>query len=156
PAGHRFLACSHPNAELAPRDVVSRASFAVMEAFGATSVFLDATVIEDIHGTGTLARRFPQLTAMLETHGIDWTTQYVPVVPAAISLMVGFATHGRASSFLRWLLAAGEVASTGGHGAIRLASNSLLEGLAFGALVAATAHDFLRETPWQVEPQLHA
>lgn len=156
PAGYRFLADSHPNAELAPRDVVSRASFAVMEAFGTASVFLDATVIEDHHGAGTLARRFPQLTAMLKTHGIDWTTQYVPVAPAAHYCMGGVATDGRACTSLPGLFAAGEVASTGVHGANRLASNSLLEGLVFGARAAETARDFLRDKAWQVEPQLHA
>src|SRR5699024_376540 len=156
PTGYQFLAEYHTDAELAPRDVVSRASFAVMEAFDSDAVFLDATVIEDRYGSGTLARRFPQLTAMLETHGIDWTTQYVPVAPAAHYCMGGVATDGRARTSLPGLFAAGEVASTGVHGANRLASNSLLEGLVFGARVAATAQNFLRDTAWQVEPQLHA
>src|SRR5699024_6323268 len=142
PAGHRFLACSHPNAELAPRDVVSRASLAVMDTVSPTSVFLDATVIEDLRGTRTCARRFPLLTAMLETHGIDWTTQYVPVAPAAHYCMGAVATDGRARTSLPGLFAAGEVASTGVHGANGLASNALLEGLVFGGVVPATAQDF--------------
>lgn len=156
PTGYQFLAEYHTDAELAPRDVVSRASFAVMEAFDSDAVFLDATVIEDRYGSGTLARRFPQLTAMLETHGIDWTRQYVPVAPAAHYCMGGVATDSYARTSIPGLLAAGELASTGVHGANRLASNSLLEGLVFGARAAETAQSFHKDGAWQVGPSLQA
>lgn len=154
PAGQPFMGDYHLDAELAPRDVVSRASYAVMETFGTASVFLDATVIEERHGAGTLAHRFPQLTTMLRAHNIDWTTQYVPVAPAAHYCMGGVATDGCARTSVPGLLAAGEVASTGVHGANRLASNSLLEGLVFGARAADTAQYFLRDQSWPVELQL--
>ena len=154
PAGHRFLADYHPDADLAPRNVVARASFTVLEQFESSAVFLDATVIEERYGPGTLALRFPQLTKMLMTHGIDWTRQYVPVAPAAHYCMGGVATDGYARTSVPGLFAAGEVASTGVHGANRLASNSLLEGLVFGARAADTALRFRQDAVWQVASPL--
>ena len=141
--GNRFMPAAHRDADLAPRDVVSRASFESMVATGAESVFLDATVIEARHGTGTLARRFPQLTRVLASIGIDWTTRFVPVAPAAHYCMGGVATDVWGQTSISGLFAAGEVAATGVHGANRLASNSLLEGLVFGARVANAARAFL-------------
>src|SRR5699024_1673623 len=73
--GRRFMPRVHADAELAPRDVVSRACFAVMQAEGTQSVWLDATVIEARDGAGTLAARFPRLAQTLARHGIDWTHQ---------------------------------------------------------------------------------
>src|SRR5699024_2222810 len=75
--GKRFMPAAHPEADLAPRDVVSRASFETMVESSADSVFLDATVIEARQGAGTLAQRFPQLTGALASIGIDWTTSFV-------------------------------------------------------------------------------
>ncbi|VXB10843.1 L-aspartate oxidase [Arthrobacter sp. 9V] len=132
--GHRFMPDYHADAELAPRDVVSRSialHLAKLEDLNG-HVFLDATVIEQQRGRGFLAKRFPNLSKRTRQAGIDWTTQLVPVAPAAHYWMGGVVTdlYGRTS--VPGLLAAGEVACTGVQGANRLASNSLLEGLVFG------------------------
>jgi L-aspartate oxidase len=132
--GHRFMPDYHPDAELAPRDVVSRSIALHLAKLGDPNghVFLDATVIEEQRGRGFLAKRFPTLSTRTRQAGVDWTTQLVPVAPAAHYWMGGVVTdlYGRTS--VPGLLAAGEVACTGVQGANRLASNSLLEGLVFG------------------------
>ncbi|MFJ6536406.1 L-aspartate oxidase [Paenarthrobacter sp. NPDC091711] len=132
--GHRFMPDYHPDAELAPRDVVSRTIALHLAKLGDPNghVFLDATVIEEQRGRGFLAKRFPTLSKRTRQAGVDWTTELVPVAPAAHYWMGGVVTdlHGRTS--VPGLLAAGEVACTGVQGANRLASNSLLEGLVFG------------------------
>ncbi|WP_458109188.1 FAD-binding protein [Arthrobacter sp. R3-55] len=132
--GHRFMPDYHPDAELAPRDVVSRSIALHLAKLGNPNghVFLDATVIEKQRGHGFLAKRFPTLSERTRQAGVDWTREYVPVAPAAHYWMGGVVTdlHGRTS--VPGLLAAGEVACTGVQGANRLASNSLLEGLVFG------------------------
>ncbi|MDR6556384.1 L-aspartate oxidase [Arthrobacter pascens] len=132
--GHRFLPDYHADAELAPRDVVSRCIALHLAALGDPNghVYLDARVIEDARGAGFLAKRFPTITRRTREAGIDWTTELVPVAPAAHYWMGGVSTdlHGRTT--VPGLFAAGEVACTGVQGANRLASNSLLEGLVFG------------------------
>lgn len=132
--GHRFMPDYHPDAELAPRDVVSRSIALHLTTLGDPNghVFLDATVIEESRGKGFLAKRFPTLSKRTRQAGVDWTTELVPVAPAAHYWMGGVVTdlYGRTS--VPGLLAAGEVACTGVQGANRLASNSLLEGLVFG------------------------
>lgn len=132
--GHRFMPGYHPDAELAPRDVVSRSIALHLAQLCDPNghVFLDATVIEEQRGQGFLARRFPTLSKRTRQAGVDWTRQLVPVAPAAHYWMGGVVTdlYGRTS--VPGLLAAGEVACTGVQGANRLASNSLLEGLVFG------------------------
>ncbi len=132
--GERFMPAYHPDAELAPRDVVSRSIALHLAALGDPNghVFLDARVLEERHGPGFLAKRFPTITARTREAGVDWTRELVPVAPAAHYWMGGVLTdlHGRTS--MPGLLAAGEVACTGVQGANRLASNSLLEGLVFG------------------------
>ncbi|WP_017200400.1 FAD-binding protein [Arthrobacter sp. M2012083] len=132
--GFRFMPDYHPDAELAPRDVVSRSIALHLAKLGDPNghVFLDATVIEEQRGQGFLAKRFPTLSKRTRQAGVDWTRQLVPVAPAAHYWMGGVVTdlHGRTS--VPGLLAAGEVACTGVQGANRLASNSLLEGLVFG------------------------
>ncbi|YCK83672.1 FAD-binding protein [Arthrobacter sp. D3-18] len=132
--GLRFMPDYHPDAELAPRDVVSRSIALHLAKLGDPNghVFLDATVIEEQRGQGFLAKRFPTLSKRTRQAGVDWTRQLVPVAPAAHYWMGGVVTdlHGRTS--VPGLLAAGEVACTGVQGANRLASNSLLEGLVFG------------------------
>ncbi|MCT9870303.1 L-aspartate oxidase [Paenarthrobacter aurescens] len=132
--GYRFMPGYHPDAELAPRDVVSRSIALHLAKLGDPNgyVFLDATVIEDARGKGFLAKRFPTLSARTRQAGVDWTRELVPVAPAAHYWMGGVVTdlYGRTS--VPGLLAAGEVACTGVQGANRLASNSLLEGLVFG------------------------
>ncbi|WP_426763304.1 L-aspartate oxidase [Pseudarthrobacter sp. 1G09] len=132
--GRRFMQAYHPDAELAPRDVVSRSIALHLAKLGDPNghVYLDARGIEQARGTGFLLQRFPTLTRKTLDAGIDWTRELVPVAPAAHYWMGGIATdlHGRTS--IPGLYAAGEVACTGVQGANRLASNSLLEGLVFG------------------------
>ncbi|MDR6413974.1 FAD-binding protein [Pseudarthrobacter sulfonivorans] len=144
--GERFMPAYHPDAELAPRDVVSRCIALHLAALGDPNghVFLDARVIEAHRGQGFLAKRFPTITARTREAGVDWTREPVPVAPAAHYWMGGVVTdlYGRTS--VPGLLAAGEVACTGVQGANRLASNSLLEGLVFGRrAVAAFLEDAL-------------
>lgn len=132
----RFMERYHPLLELAPRDVVARAI--TREGMGARPgdtlpVYLDMRQVTGLN----LKERFPGITAFLRDHGLELGRDLIPVRPAAHYLMGGVKTdvHGRTS--LKRLYAAGEVACTGVHGANRLASNSLLEGLVFGARAAA-------------------
>lgn len=154
--GQRFMRQHHSAAELAPRDVIARASVITMQASGTNSVWLDATVVEQLHGPGTLATRFPVLTQRLAAGGIDWTTHWVPVAPAAHYCMGGVATDSWARTSLQGLYAAGEAASTGVHGANRLASNSLLEGLVFGARAAQSARRYRHDGAWELDPAFRA
>jgi L-aspartate oxidase len=131
----RFMERYHPLLELAPRDVVARAI--AREGMGGVAgesrpVYLDMRHIQDID----LHKRFPGISAFLGRHGLDLGRDLIPVRPAAHYLMGGIRTdlHGRTS--LAGFYAAGEAACTGVHGANRLASNSLLEGLVFGARAA--------------------
>ncbi|MBM3748734.1 MAG: L-aspartate oxidase [Acidobacteria bacterium] len=127
--GERFMTRYHEMAELAPRDVVSRAIVTEMERTGAEHVWLDLRRLE----ADFVRRRFPRIYETCLKHGVDLTKDPAPVRPAAHYAMGGVHTdlHGRTS--LPRLYAAGEVAAAGVHGANRLASNSLLEGLVFGA-----------------------
>ena len=129
--GRRFMPDLHPEAELAPRDTVARGVFAsIMAGRGA---FLDAS--EAIGGA--FATRFPTVHAACLAAGIDPAVSRMPVAPAAHYHMGGIATDGRGRTSLPGLWAIGEVASTGIHGANRLASNSLLEAVVFAARAAA-------------------
>jgi L-aspartate oxidase len=134
--GRRFMTAVHPDAELAPRDVVARGIASAMRDQGGAPVLLDATGLDPTF----LVRRFPGLTRAIRTAGFDWTREAVPVAPAAHYSMGGVATDAEGRTSLPGLLAVGEVACTGVHGANRLASNSLLEGLVF-AVRAADAID---------------
>jgi L-aspartate oxidase len=116
--------------ELAPRDVVSRAMADRMSAQGVEHLWLDAT------GLGAFAERFPTLIASLRDAGLDPSVDWLPIAPAAHYLSGGVVTDLDGSSALDGLWAAGETACTGVHGANRLASNSLLEGMVFGARLA--------------------
>jgi L-aspartate oxidase len=128
-AGERFMPRYHPMAELAPRDVVARAIVAEMGRTGAPHVLLDLTH----RGPEFIRARFPRIHETCARYGVDIATQPAPVAPAAHYAMGGVRTdlYGRTS--LPGLFAAGEAACTGVHGANRLASNSLLEGVVFGA-----------------------
>ncbi len=130
--GERFMPRYHPLAELAPRDVVARAIVAEMAATGASHVLLDLSHREP----GFVRARFPRIYETCLHYAIDLERQPAPVAPAAHYAMGGVRTDldGRAS--LPHLYAAGEAASTGVHGANRLASNSLLEAVVFGARAA--------------------
>ncbi|MCI4328215.1 MAG: L-aspartate oxidase [Thermoplasmata archaeon] len=131
-AGERFLPKYDRAAELAPRDVVSRAIDREMRRTGAPCVWLDATGID----RDRLFARFPTIIRFLASYGIDPSRERIPVAPAAHYTVGGVATDLDGHSTVPGLYACGEVAATGVHGANRLASNSLLEGLVFGERVA--------------------
>jgi L-aspartate oxidase len=125
----RFMARYHPQGELAPRDVVSRAIVCEMQRTRSEFVYLDLTHLDGAY----LRKRFPRIYATCLEYNIDLATDIVPVRPAAHYAMGGVATGLDGRTSLAGLYAAGECACTGVHGANRLASNSLLEGLVFGA-----------------------
>ncbi len=128
-AGERFMERYHPMAELAPRDVVARAIVTEMRRTGAPAVYLDLTE----RGEGFARERFPRIYETCLQYGVDLGRQAAPVAPAAHYAMGGVWTDLNGRSTIPRLFAAGEVACTGVHGANRLASNSLLEGVVFGA-----------------------
>ncbi len=128
--GTRFMVEEHELAELAPRDVVARAIWRRLQAGG--EVFLDA---REAVGE-SFPQRFPSAFASCQAQGIDPRYELIPVSPAAHFHMGGVATDSSGRTSLAGLWACGEVACTGAHGANRLASNSLLEGLVYGARVA--------------------
>src|SRR6185437_13416440 len=117
----------HPDAELAPRDVVARGIAMQMAAQSGRSVLLDATKL----GAEFLAQRFPSIDAACRSRGLDWSNEPIPVTPAAHYWMGGVRTDLWGRTSVPGLFAVGEVACTGVHGANRLASNSLLESLVF-------------------------
>ena len=130
--GNRFMPALHPQAELAPRDDVSRAIVAVMERTRHPCVYLDMSHLDPEH----TRKRFPGIDALLKSFDLDLARDPIPVRPGAHYFIGGVKVdlHGRTS--IPGLWGAGEVTSSGLHGANRLASNSLLEGLVFGAWAA--------------------
>ncbi|HEV7858663.1 MAG TPA: L-aspartate oxidase [Pyrinomonadaceae bacterium] len=137
--GERFMGRYHERAELAPRDIVSRSIVAEMDRTAKRTVYLDMTALD----ARFLVQRFPKIYETCMRYGLDLTEDQLPVSPAAHYCMGGVRTDLDGRSSLRGLYAAGEVACTGVHGANRLASNSLLEGLVFGARAGrAAALDF--------------
>jgi L-aspartate oxidase len=131
--GRRFMHEEHPDAELAPRDIVARAIF--RRVVHGERVVLDArAAVGD-----TFPERFPTVFASCIDHGIDPRREVIPVAPAAHYHMGGIATDLSGRSTLPGLWAVGEAARTGVHGANRLASNSLLEGAVFGARAGRSA-----------------
>jgi len=128
-AGERFMVKRHRLAELAPRDVVSREIF--REQQRGHGVYLDATALGR-----SFEKRFPGITVLCRARGIDPGKELIPVTPAAHYMMGGVVTDLAGRSSLPRLYACGEVSRTGVHGANRLASNSLLEGLVFAERVA--------------------
>jgi L-aspartate oxidase len=129
-AGERFMRKIHPDAELAPRDVVARGVFAELAA--GRGAFLDARAAIG----ASFATRFPGVAEYCRNAGIDPARDLIPVAPAAHYHMGGVATDATGRTSLDGLWAAGEVASTGAHGANRLASNSLLEAAVYAARIA--------------------
>ena len=140
--GRRFMPGEHPDAELAPRDIVARAIWRRLAAGG--EVFLDA-----VEAVGeSFPARFPQVFQLCRERGVDPRAEPLPVAPAAHYHMGGVWVDADGRTSLPGLWACGEVTATGAHGANRLASNSLLEALVFGSRVA----DSLRATPPPAEP----
>ena len=124
----RFMPDYHHLADLAPRDIVARAIVNEARKDGSPFVYLDVTELDDDY----IEKRFPTIYNTLKKYGIDMRKELIPVVPAAHYLMGGIKTNTYGHTSLKGLYACGEVACTGVHGANRLASNSLLEGLVFG------------------------
>ncbi len=134
----RFMSNYHSLGELAPRDELSRAIIHEMGKTHADYVFLDATRIKQT----VLKERFPTAYKACMQYGIDITKDMIPVSPAAHFMIGGVQTDGWGRTTVTGLFAAGEVASTGVHGANRLASNSLLEGLVFGRRTGLAAAEY--------------
>ncbi len=143
--GLRFMDSYHPARELAPRDVVTRAIHAEMVDTGANHVYLDMTHLNNDY----IVKRFPRIYMTCKDLGIDITQEPIPVSPAAHYIMGGIKTDLWGATTLPGLFAAGEAACTGVHGANRLASNSLLEGLVFGERSGLGAARYVRKrVPW--------
>ncbi len=130
--GEHFMARYHPQADLAPRDIVARGIDSEMKTSGAPCVFLDLRHLDRKH----VEERFPYLVQRCRQFGIDMAGEPVPVVPAAHYMCGGVAVDLNARASLPGLYAVGEVACTGIHGANRLASNSLLEAVFFASRAA--------------------
>jgi len=134
-SGERFMDRYDERAELAPRDIVSRSIVAEMRRTGSRNVFLDMTALDG----DFLRKRFPKIDETCRHYRLDITKQMLPVSPASHYCMGGVRSDLWGRTTLPGLYAAGEVSCTGVHGANRLASNSLLEGLVFGARAGETA-----------------
>ncbi|MFD9243882.1 L-aspartate oxidase [Streptomyces sp. NPDC059556] len=130
--GVRFMVGQHELAELAPRDIVAKAITRRMQEHGTENMYLDARHF----GAEMWEERFPTILAACRSHGIDPVTEPIPVAPAAHYASGGVRTDLRGRTTVPGLYACGEVACTGVHGANRLASNSLLEGLVFAERIA--------------------
>ena len=128
--GRRFMPDYHEAAELAPRDIVSRAILEQMRKTESTHVYLDVRHFDKNH----FAKRFPLISQLCESFDIETSTDLIPVRPSAHYMIGGVKTDARAATGIENLYACGEVASTGLNGANRLGSNSLLEGLVFGKI----------------------
>ncbi len=133
--GEAFMGRYHEMAEMAPRDIVSRAIWNEMVATSARHVFLDVTHLDPVF----IRERFPTIYATCLRYDVDITEEMIPVCPSAHFMMGGVWTDTHGATSIPGLFAAGEVACSGVHGANRLASNSLLEGLVFGARAAEAA-----------------
>ncbi|MGV9252939.1 L-aspartate oxidase [Streptomyces sp. NPDC003697] len=131
--GVRFMVGQHELAELAPRDIVAKGIMRRMREQGAEHMYLDARHF----GARMWEQRFPNILAACRAHGIDPVTEPVPVAPAAHYASGGVRTDSHGRTTVPGLYACGEVACTGVHGANRLASNSLLEGLVYAERIAA-------------------
>ncbi len=133
--GETFMKGYHESAELAPRDIVSRAILDRMLKTGSTHVYLDIRHFDKVH----FSKRFPLISELCESFDIDVSKDMIPVRPSAHYMVGGVKTDTRSRTNIKNLYACGEVAATGLHGANRLGSNSLLEGLVFGKLAGIEA-----------------
>lgn len=147
--GHRFMTDVDARGELAPRDVVARE---IARALRRGPVWLDATAL----GWRFLAHRFPTIDARTRELGFDWARAPIPVTPAAHYLMGGIVTDEWGRTSVSGLLAVGETANSGVHGANRLASNSLLEALVFGERAVAAASSSWGSAPVQAPRERRA
>jgi L-aspartate oxidase len=144
--GKRFMQDYHPDLELAPRDVVSRSIIDFISKNKTRYVFLDARHIKNF------AQRFPYITELCKTFDIDVTKALIPVRPSAHYMIGGAKTDLNAKTNIENLYACGEVSSSGLHGANRLASNSLLEGLVFGQIAGENAGNYIKNNPTPMLP----
>ena len=150
--GELFMHRYHAAGPLAPRDIVARAIWSEMASTRSRHVYLDVT-----HLSATfIKRRFPTIYSTCLRYDIDITEEWIPVSPSAHYLMGGVWTDTSGATSLPGLFAAGEVACSGVHGANRLASNSLLEGLVFGARSALAAISFASQSRRPAPPLLSA
>jgi L-aspartate oxidase len=133
--GYRFMPDYHPRAELAPRDVVSQSIVAQMEKTRHPNVYIEMNHLDP----EAVRARFPGIARLCREFGLDIATDQIPVRPGAHYMVGGVEVDEQGRTSLPGLLAAGEVTSSGLHGANRLASNSLLEGLVYGAHAGALA-----------------
>lgn len=152
--GEEFMKNYHPLGELAPRDIVSRSIVSEMVRTNSTHVYLDMTHLDE----NFLKSRFPTIYSTCLRFNFDITKQWIPVSPAAHFIMGGVETDTLGRTNIEGLFAAGEVACTGVHGANRLASNSLLEGLVYGYRAACGAIEYVEGTEslsprFTVEPE---
>jgi len=136
--GEQFMPHYHPMAELAPRDIVTRAIISEMVKTRAKHIYLDLTHLD----RDFIKKRFPRIYSTCLRFDIDITDDLIPVSPAAHYIMGGVKTNLKGETNILGLFAAGEVACTGVHGANRLASNSLLEGLVYGARAGRAAAEW--------------
>ncbi|HEU4782417.1 MAG TPA: L-aspartate oxidase [Ktedonobacterales bacterium] len=143
-SGERFMPRYSPDAELAPRDVVARAILSEMLAEGAPSAFLDLRHLPEHE----VYERFPTIAAACRKDGLDLAHDLIPVAPAAHYFMGGVTVDTWGRTTVPSLFAVGEVSCTGVHGANRLASNSLLEGLVFGRRVASVLAGVTQPGDW--------
>ena len=150
-SGERFMERYHPLQELAPRDVVARAIVSEMTRTGSPHVFLDLTH----RGEAFIRERFPRIYETCLRYGVDIGVDAAPVAPAAHYAMGGVYTDLDGRTSLARLFAAGEAACTGVHGANRLASNSLLEGVVFGARAGRAMRDTTAAAAAELPPAHH-
>jgi len=145
--GERFMLKDDPRHELAPRDIVARAIFRTMEATQHPNVYLDLSHLDP----AMVHTRFPGIARVCRGFGLDITRDRIPVRPGAHYMMGGLTVDLAGRTTLPGLWAAGEVTSSGLHGANRLASNSLIEGLVYGTLCAQGATEAIRSLPRSLE-----
>ena len=142
-AGDAFMKAYHPQADLAPRDIVARAIDQEMKSSGSPHVWLDITTQSE----SLLQQRFPNIYKTCLERGINIANDYIPIVPAAHYICGGICCGTSAETELPGLYACGEVASTGLHGANRLASNSLLEAVVMAHRSAKSVDEYLKQKP---------